>query len=326
MRIQTEKQKLLSGTLKNGKNIELNLSNRGAIIRSIKVNGTLTTRDVPEEKTKPGDRGGFFIAPIVFGRLINRSLVFKNHTYSMPFPEDINPTEVDPEGLYAHGIHHYYTFEEKAHSSTKISYLLDHTRLPESYPFPHSCEITYQLTDTGFKVCVTVKACEVPVPAQLTIHPFFRYFLENDNKKQNSIQFRGRLSAKFELEPGSKLPLPTRSPTKLADGGPYTQWTSLGTDTDHSFISEDGITELRWPNSGPHIRMVDESELSEKEDCKYPVQIWTTGGITRNACAIEQGGPANCFYLVANNLVDHELLPVALPGKDVSRTVRYEFL
>lgn len=296
-------------------------SNRGAILKSISIDNQLITRDIPQGETKPGEKGAFFCAPIVFGRIINRKLPFLGSRFNMPYPDDIDAEEVDPQKIYIHGIHHYYTYDIESCTDSKVSYVLNKNRLPRSYPFPHSCRVEYSLEDNDLLISLSVFDTKEETPAMLTLHPFFRYSLSEENK--NTLQFKGRLQSRFDYDTSSDLPMPWDPPTPLQNGGPFTEWTSLDTTLDHSFISEDGIIEIRWEN-GPHLTMIDESPLPDENQRLFPLQIWTSGGHTRNACGIEQGGPANLFELVDKNIVPPSYLTRVHAGQIKTRQVRYK--
>jgi galactose mutarotase-like enzyme len=300
--------------------IRIVLSNRGAIARSIAYKNIPITRSLPDEETTPGEKGALFCAPIVFGRILNRTLRFQSKDYIMPYPEDLDAEKIDPDHVYIHGIHHYYTYETEHADTNSVSFILEKSRLPKSYPFPHSARISYRMTNSNeLEISVEVFDSLVPTPAMLTVHPFFLY----KQPDGETIQFRGKLIKRFDYDTEGALPQPQTSPTDLEGDGPFTEWTKLDTNLDHSFISKNGISEIRWDN-GPHLLMRDESTLGTPAP-HYPLQIWTTGGHTRNACGIEQGGPANLFALIDHGHVPEYYLPVVQPGKSIKRTIRYTF-
>jgi galactose mutarotase-like enzyme len=298
--------------------ISMVATNRGAVLRSIHIDHQQITRTLPDEETSPGDKAALVCAPIIFGRIKNRSITFQGKDYVMPYPDDLNPDEVDPSKTYIHGIHHYYTYEIEELNDTKVSYILSKSRLPKKYPFPHTTRITYAIDGNDLLISVEVFDTLVPTPALLTVHPFFLYTLPNGSR----IQAKATLLKKFEYATNAALPQPESPPIDLEDGGPIKEWTTLDTSLDHSFLSENPTSEIRW-EGGPHLALIDESEL-ETPTKHHPLQIWTTGGHTRNACAIEQGGPANLFQLVDEKKVPEYFLPVVMPGESKKRVVRYK--
>ncbi len=309
MRILKEEQHTLGS-----KSITLVSTNRGAILRNLFYNEIPVTRTIEEPETPPGEKGALFCAPLVFGRIHNRTLNFRSKSYLMPYPDDLNAEQIDPHHLYIHGIHHYYTYEIETVTPNSISYLLDKSRLPKNYPFPHSCRVSYAIeNDSDLIISVEVFDTDVATPAALTIHPFFLY----SQADGAIIEFKGRLTKRFDYDTNKELPMPESPPTELPDDGPFTEWTPLDTTLDHSFISKDAISEIRWKNA-LHITMEDQSPRSH-----YPLQIWTTGGTTRNACGIEHGGPANLFELVHNSHIPEHYLTVIEPGQSKKRIVRY---
>jgi galactose mutarotase-like enzyme len=312
-RVQDEKRVSLSND-----RIRIVASNRGAILRSIHIDGQQITRTLPDKETSPGEKAALVCTPIIFGRIENRKITFQGKEYEMPYPEDLNPDEIDPSKTYIHGIHHYYTYDIEQTHDNKITFILNKNRLPRHYPFPHTTRITYALDGNDLLISVEVFDTNVPTPALLTVHPFFRFTLPDGS----IIQAKARLLKKFEYDTNATLPQPKSPPVELEDGGPIKEWTTLDTSLDHSFISENPYSEIRW-EGGPHLALIDESELHTPHS-HYPLQIWTTGGHTRNACAIEQGGPANMFELVHEKKVPEYFLPVVMPGESKKRVVRYQ--
>lgn len=314
MRVRKEEIHLLES-----ENIKLLATNRGAILKSLESKGKPLTRKLKDGETKPGEKGALFCAPIVFGRIKDRNLIFQSQSYTMPYPDDLDAESIDPDHLYIHGIHHYYTYETEKADSTSVSYLLEKSRLPKNYPFPHSCRVSYTLEgNSDLIISVEVFDTEVPTPAMLTVHPFFVY----KQDEGSVIEFKGKLLKRFDYDTSKTLPQPESPPTQLENDGPFSDWTTLDTTLDHSFISADGVSEIRW-GKDLHLLMKDESRSIKNH---YPLQIWTSGGHTRNACGIEQGGPANLFYLVENKIVPAEYLPVVKPGEIKDRTIRYTVL
>lgn len=315
-------------TLKS-KNLEILLSNQGAIVKSIKFNDTFITNPPKSLKTESGEKGALFCAPIIFGRLINRTVYFRNNKYVMTYPADIDEEVIDPNKLYIHGAHHYYTYNLYQESENSISYILEKKRLHDSYPFKHTCLISYSIeNDSDFIVSVEVKDSEVEIPASLTIHPFFTYSIKNHtNCNLDTIEFKANLSHIYQCDLNSTLPLPNTPPIKLNEDGPYTDWSKLETNIDHSFISKSSISEIRWGKI--YIKMIDESELYKINSANinnyYPIHVWTTAGDTRNACGFEHGGPANIFELINNKHIPEFYLPIVKPTESKIRQVRYQF-
>lgn len=312
-RIKNEEKFLLKNSF-----FELEATNRGALLRYIKAKGEFITTELKDEVTKPGSKGAFFIAPIVFGRILDRTLVYKNISYQMPYPEDINSDEIDPQKIYIHGIHHYYTWDVLSNSNSHLSFILKKERLEKSYPFPHTTIITYELNENELHISATIKDTEVETPCMLTMHPFFKFYIDQDKDqdKKTPPKFKANLLKKFEYDINSKFPLNYESPIDIIN--PFKTLTELPKDLDHSFLAE-SESEILWPN-GINIKI---SDLTEKNVTPYnPLQIWTTGADSRNAFGIENGGPANLFWLVENKKVDKSLLIKVQPGEEKSRRIR----
>ena len=165
---------------------------------------------------KPGSKGGFFAAPIVFSRLVNRILPFRGENYLMPYPEDMDEAEVDPKQVYIHGIHHYYTWDITKKTKTEIVYELTKDRLPPSYPFPHNSKIIYKfdgqdlIIEVGVEVPISATA--VPTPAMLTMHPFFKFQLEEGDTPP---ELKANLNSSFEYEKGAEIPFSFNEPTNF---------------------------------------------------------------------------------------------------------------
>jgi len=299
----------------------LEATNRGAILRNIYLNKTLITSEVKEEDTKPGTKGGFFAAPIVFSRLVDRVLPFQGKNYLMPYPEDLDADEIDPKQVYIHGIHHYYTWDITKKTKGEIVYELTKDRLPPTYPFPHNSKITYKFEGQDLIIEVGVEVPEsttaVATPAMLTMHPFFKFQLEENSE---SPQLKADLKNIFEYEKDAEIPFSFNEPTNFEN--PFSDFKTLPKDLDHSFLA--GNTSfIRWPN-GLTLKITDETD---PKTCPFnPLQVWTTGADTRNAFGVENGGPGNLPWLVANKKVDENLLPVVNPGEYKFRRVRYSLI
>ena len=308
-RIKEEVKSVISN-----KHFEIEATNRGAILRYIKMKGNFITTALDTPETKLGSKGAFFVAPLVFGRLINRELNFNNKVYQMSYPSDIDESEVDPKKIYIHGIHHWYTWEIESESKEHVSYILDTKSFPENYPFPHKCKISYQLIENSLLIEVSIFDAKVPTPAMLTMHPFFKFRLNEDDPAPS---LKTKLIKKFEYDPNSEFPMNWDSPIETASI--FENLSQLSEDFDHSYLANRESI-IRWPN-GLQLKITDETS---SDTCPYsPLQIWTTGASSRNAFGIENGGPANLFWLVENKKVDPLLLPIVNPGEIKTRRSRY---
>lgn len=312
-RIKDEQKHLLKNTY-----FEVQATNRGAILRYIKVNDTLITTQLTDIDTKPASKGAFFVAPIVFGRLLNRTLTFNNNTFEMPYPADINPEEVDPKKIYIHGIHHYYTWDILSSDTNHIEYILSKGRLDPTYPFPHTTTIRYSLHDTNLEISVTIKDCIRETPCMLTMHPFFKFYL--DENKDRAPRLKADLTSKFEYDPNSEFPLNFNAPISIDN--PFSDFKELSKDFDHSYLAGPH-SEILWPN-GTHLKI---SDLTLPDVTPYtPLQIWTTGADSRNAFGVENGGPANLFWLVENKIVNPKMLITVKPDEEKTRKVCYQLM
>lgn len=311
-RIQPEEKYILKNS-----SFEIEATNRGAILRSIKANNIIISSTVDSEETKPGTKGAFFTAPIVFGRLIDRVLQFQGKEYTMQYPSDMDANEVDPNKIYIHGIHHWYTWDVTESNNVKITFELNKNRLEENYPFPHTAYVTYSLENSDLLIEVGVKNTIRPTPAMLTMHPFFKFRL---NEQDSAPKLQVDLKKKFNYDSKATLPLNYDTPVDFEN--PFTRLVELPEDLDHSFLAtQDSL--IQWPN-GLTLKIIDETSNS---CCPFfPLQIWTTGAKTRNAFGVENGGPANLFWLVEHKKVPTELLPVINPGEEKSRKIRLSIM
>jgi galactose mutarotase-like enzyme len=301
----------------SNKHFSLIASSRGAILRELSINGQRITRDLPAGETPAGEKGALFCCPIFFARFPGRSVQFAGENYQLEYPSAINAEKADPNKNFIHGFEHYYTWDILSQDKTHVRYELNVNRFPASFPFPHTSIVEYRLEgESDLVISVGIKDCKNPTPAMLTIHPFFKFYL---NQEDAPPEFEAILSSKFDYSVDAVEPMATEAPVALQGGGPFSELKPLPKDLDHSFISS-GSSRIKWPG-GTELLMTDETR---SEVCPIkPLQIWTTGADSRNAFGIEQGGPANLFNLVANKEVSEGWLPVCSQGEEIYRTVRY---
>ena len=301
----------------SSKHFSLIASSRGAVLRELSINGQRITRDLPAGATPPGEKGALFCCPIFFARFPGRSVQFAGQSYQLEYPSAIDADKADPNKNFIHGFEHYYTWDVVAHDEKHVRFELNADRFPTSFPFPHTSSVEYRLEGEGdLVISVGIKDCKKPTPAMLTIHPFFKFYL---NENDPAPEFEAQLLSKFEYPADALEPMATEAPVALQEGGPFLRLKSLAKDLDHSFVSS-GSSRIKWPG-GIELNMIDETSA---EVCPIkPLQIWTTGAEARNAFGIEQGGPANLFNLVENRKVPSNWLPVCSEGQVVTRVVRY---
>jgi galactose mutarotase-like enzyme len=301
----------------SNKGFSFTASSRGAILRELSIAGQQITRDLVAGETPAGEKGALFCCPIFFARFPGRRVQFAGHEYIMEYPSTIDTAKADPNNNFIHGFEHYYTWDVVDQSKSHVRFELNANRFPSSFPFPHTSIVEYRLEgERDLVISVGIKDCPKPTPAMLTIHPFFKFYLQSGAA---APEFEANLISKFEYPPNAAEPMANEAPVALENSGPFCSYKALPKDLDHSFISS-GYSRIKWPN-GLELSMVDETS---PEVCPIkPLQVWTTGADSRNAFGIEQGGPANLFNLVANHKVPAEWLPVCNQGQTIMRTVRY---
>jgi len=305
----------LNKTVLSGSRFVLEVTTQGAVVTALYVDGRNIVRDVPED-IQLGEKGGFFCCPQIFGRLPNRTLAFNGDKYELKYPAAIVDSNPDVDRLFLHGFEHWLKWEIDINEKS-LEFSLSHEMFDQNFPFPHTSFIRYELLGEGvseeLQMTVGIRDVVVDTPAMLTFHPFFRWIVDG-----KSPSLRANLRSRFENPAG--IHIPEEEPCPLRVGDAYKEFTNLPGDLDHSFISDDGIYEIRWGDFGIVIQ-----DMTPINICPVkPVILWTSAANERDCFGVEPGGPANLFNLVEKRKVPKSWLPVCKPGREIFRQIRIE--